>query len=327
MTLSFIFPCAAYRKLAMKWHPDKNQDNKEVAEKKFKEIAEAFDVLSDPEKREIYDKFGEEGLKSGMGPGGAPGGAAGFGHGFQTRSAEDIFAEMFGGSFGGMGGGGFEDFMFGGGGFGGSGRRGFGRGPSFHGMNGHRHGPRQPRKDPPIEMPLACSLEELYNGGQRRIKVSRRRIDPSTGVARQESEILTIDVKPGWKKGTKITFQEKGDEAPGHIPADIVFIVNEKPHPSYTRDGNDLVQTIRLPLRDALCGTTLELQTLDGRILRIPVQDVVSPQRERVVPREGMPIAKEPGARGNLRLKFDILFPRHLSDLQKEKLREILPPH
>ena len=86
----------AYRKLAMKWHPDKNQDNKEYAEKKFKSVSEAYEVLSDPKKKELYDQFGEDGLKDGFGGGGG---------GFHASNAEDIFAQFFGGGMGGgMGG-------------------------------------------------------------------------------------------------------------------------------------------------------------------------------------------------------------------------------
>ena len=98
----------AYRKLAMKWHPDKNQDNKDFAEKKFKAVSEAYEVLSDPKKKDLYDQFGEDGLKEGFGGGG----------GFNASNAEDIFAQFFGG---GMGGGGPFGGMGGmpGGGFGG----------------------------------------------------------------------------------------------------------------------------------------------------------------------------------------------------------------
>lgn len=196
-------------------------------------------------------------------------------------------------------------------------------------MNGHHHqgGPRRPKKDASHEMPLPCTLEELYTGSTRRMRISRRRLDPSTGVARQESEILTIDIKPGWKKGTKITFQEKGDEHPGRVAADIIFVLSEKAHAVYKRDGNDLIYTHRLPLRDALTGCEVELRTLDDRLLRVPIAQVVSPSYEETVTGEGMPITKQAGTKGNLRIKFEVLFPRQLSDAQKEALRQALPAH
>ena len=100
----------AYRKLAMKWHPDKNKDNRKQAEEKFKKISEAYDVLSDKQKRGVYDKFGEEGLKGGMGGGGANGFR---GANFNFRRPEDIFSEVFGAQFGGMGGGGGMEVIWG----------------------------------------------------------------------------------------------------------------------------------------------------------------------------------------------------------------------
>lgn len=278
-------------------------------------------MLSDPQKRQIYDQYGEEGLKDGFFPGGGGGGGGGGTAGFHPRAAEDIFAELFGrGGFGGFPGGGggsfhasgMEDIFGGGGGFGG------------HRMNGG--GPRRPKKDATHEMKLPCTLEELYTGSCRKMKISRRRIDPSTKVARQESEILSVDVRPGWKKGTKITFQEKGDEHPGRIPADIAFVVDEKRHPTFTRDGNDLVHVHRVPLREALTGTVVELQTLDNRMLRIPVNEIVKPSMQKVVAGEGMPISKS-GGKGNLRIKFEVLFPSQLSTDQKEALKAALPAH
>ncbi|KAL1103656.1 hypothetical protein V6Z11_D04G014400 [Gossypium hirsutum] len=80
----------------------------------------------------------------------------------------------------------------------------------------------------------------------------------------QESEILTIDVKPGWKKGTKITFPDKGNEQPNQLPADLVFVIDEKPYDLYKRDGNDLIVNKRVSLAEALGGTTINLTTLDG---------------------------------------------------------------
>ncbi|KAF7803411.1 dnaJ-like protein subfamily B member 13-like [Senna tora] len=172
----------AYRKLAMKWHPDKNPNNKKEAEAKFKEVSEAYEVLSDPQKRAIYDQYGEEGLKGQVPPPGA-GGASFFQTGdgpttfrFNPRNADDIFAEFFGFSspFGGMGGGA------------GGGMRGGPR--SFGGMFGDdifssfgegRPMSQGPRKAPPIEKTLPCTLEELYKGTTKKMKISRELVDAS----------------------------------------------------------------------------------------------------------------------------------------------------
>jgi DnaJ family protein B protein 4 len=136
-------------------------------------------------------------------------------------------------------------------------------------------------------------------------------------------EILTIEVKPGWKKGTKITFPEKGNEQPNVVAADLVFVIDERPHDVFKRDGNDLIMTQKIPLVDALTGCVVTVNTLDGRILNIPITETVHPGYEKVVPKEGMPIAKEPGKRGNLRIKFDIKFPSRLSSDQKSNLKRI----
>lgn len=137
-------------------------------------------------------------------------------------------------------------------------------------------------------------------------------------------EILTIDIKPGWKKGTKITFPEKGNEQPNVIPADLIFIVDEKRHNTFTRDGNDLVFTQKISLSDALTGYTVHITTLDGRKLTICINNVIHPKYEEVVPREGMPIPKDPSSRGNLRIKFDIKFPSRLTAEQKTGIKRLL---
>uniref|UniRef100_A0A7S0RM28 J domain-containing protein n=1 Tax=Chlamydomonas leiostraca TaxID=1034604 RepID=A0A7S0RM28_9CHLO len=305
----------AYRKLAMKWHPDKNPDNREAATTRFKEISEAYEVLSDPNKREVYDKFGEEGLKQG-GPGGGGPGFGGF------RNPEDLFREFFGGG-GGFGGGGMDDDpfanIFGGmggmGGMPGMGGFGFGGMPGM-GRGGHSHGPRKARA---IEHTLAVSLEELYTGVTKKMRISR-----TVRGGQQESEILEIAVRPGWKKGTKITFQEKGDEAPGVVAADVVFVLDEKHHPKFKRDGNDLIHTAQLPLVDALCGTVLRIPHLDGSTVEVPLNDVVNNASIKVVRGKGMPVAKQPGSFGNLLVKFEVAFPRSLTDEQKRAVRAAL---
>lgn len=140
-------------------------------------------------------------------------------------------------------------------------------------------------------------------------------------------DILTIDVKPGWKKGTKITFPEKGNEQPGVIPADIVFIIDEKPHPLFKRpDGNDLIFTQKISLVEALTGYTVHLTTLDGRSLTRPINTIIHPDYEEVVRGEGMPIPKDPSKKGNLRIKFNIKFPTRLTAEQKAGLKRLLSP-
>ena len=138
-------------------------------------------------------------------------------------------------------------------------------------------------------------------------------------------EILTINIKPGWKKGTKITFPEKGNEQPNVVPSDLVFIIDEKPHSMFTRDGNDLVVTQKIPLADALTGHTVRLTTLDGRNLTIPINTVIHPNYEEVVPREGMPIPKDPSKKGDLRIKFNPKFPTRLTPEQKAGIKKLLP--
>lgn len=139
-------------------------------------------------------------------------------------------------------------------------------------------------------------------------------------------EILSIEIKPGWKKGTKITFPEKGNEKPNVIPADLIFIIDEKPHSVFTREGNDLIVTQKISLVEALTGYTVRLTTLDGRTLNIPINNVIHQTYEEVVPKEGMPIPKEPSRRGNLRIKFDIKFPTRLTSEQKAGIKKLLGP-
>ncbi|GAB2284876.1 hypothetical protein Dimus_019328 [Dionaea muscipula] len=318
----------AYRKLAMKWHPDKNPNNKKEAEAQFKQISEAYEVLSDPQKREIYDQYGEEGLKDMPPPpsnGGSPFNSTTCGPGYNPRSAEDIFAEFFGSSpfqFGPQSRGGrsmrYSDgsgsTMFGGG----SGSEKLFRTYSEAAAAG---GAKMLKKPPPIESKLSCTLEELYSGSVRKMRISRTVVDGNGHVV-PETEVLMIEVKPGWKKGTKITFPDKGNEQLNQLPADLVFVIDEKEHEVYKRDGNDLLLGQKLTLAEAIAGTTtVNITTLDGRNLNIPVTQLISPGYEHVVAKEGMPIAKEPGNRGDLRIKFDVRFPTRLTPEQKLALK------
>ncbi|CAM6047550.1 unnamed protein product [Sphagnum compactum] len=241
----------------MKWHPDKNPTNKKEAQAKFKHISEAYEVLSDSQKRQIFDQEGEEGLKGRLERTGAA--AQGFGSGaanafsFNQRNAEDIFAE-------------FSVAQA--------------RSLAWEVVD-HQEGPS----------PMACS---------------------------------GVSVEPGWKKGTKITFPEKGNEQPNLLAADLVFVIDERANDVFKRDGNDLIVVHKLPLVEALTGTTISLTTLDGRTLNISILDVISPGYEKLSPKEGMPISKAPGRRGNLRINFDIKFPIRLTTEQKAGFKRLL---
>lgn len=131
-------------------------------------------------------------------------------------------------------------------------------------------------------------------------------------------------MKPGWKKGTKITFPGKGNEQLNQLPTDLIFVIDEKPHNVYKRDGNDLIVNQNATLTEALAGTTVHLSTLDGRDLTVPVNDIISPGFELVIKQEGMPVAKETRKRGNLRIVFDVLFPTRLTSEQKAGIRRLL---
>ncbi|XP_021908734.1 dnaJ homolog subfamily B member 1-like [Carica papaya] len=309
----------SYKRLAMKWHPDKNPLDKKAAEANFKQISEAYDVLSDPQKRQIYDLYGEEGLLSSDFSPSAANGTGNPAFRFDPRDAEDIFAEFFGGS----------DARAGGGSGRTRGGSGGGYGRSVHGNgngNGNRNrdvGSQGNKKPPAIESKLSCSLEELYKGGRRKMRISRF-VPDEFGKPKTVEEILKIDLKPGWKKGTKITFPEKGNQEPGTIPADLIFVVDEKPHPVFKRDGNDLIVNQSISLLEALTGQTLNLTTLDGRNLTIPVVDIVKPGCELIIPNEGMPISKDPSKKGKLKIKFEVVFPSRLTTEQKSDLKRVL---
>ncbi|KAF8043346.1 hypothetical protein BT93_A1631 [Corymbia citriodora subsp. variegata] len=317
----------AYRKLAMKWHPDKNPNSKKEAVAKFKQISEAYEVLSDPQKRAVYDQYGEEGLKGQVPPpdAGFPVEATYFSTGegptsfrFEPRNAEDISAEFFGyssplGGMGGLGGGSFGGF------------RGLRSLWSFPGdiIFGSLTHQAALWKAPPIEYRLPCSLEELYKGATKKMKLTREIVYTSRGTIKVE-EILTVDIKPGWMEGTKITFFEKGNEQPNIIPSDLVFIVDEKPHNVFTRDGNDLIVTKNISMAEGLTGLTVHLTTLDDRSLTIPINNVVHTNYEEVVPREGMPLQKDLTKKGDLRIKFNIKFPTTLTSDQKAGIKKLL---
>lgn len=254
----------AYRKLALKYHPDKNKAP--GAEERFKEVAEAYEVLSDKKKRDIYDMHGEEGLKGGI-PGGTgnQGGGGGYSYTFHG-DPRATFAQFFGNAspfqhFFDMGGGGNRMFGFSDSDMdvddpfglgvgtprtGGPGAGAF-RSQSFNIHNSPNRG-KDKMQDPAIEHDLYVSLEDITKGCTKKMKISRKVLQPD-GTTRKEDKVLTINVKPGWKAGTKITFQREGDQGRNKIPADIVFIIRDKPHSHFKREGSDIRYTAKVSLK------------------------------------------------------------------------------
>merc|ERR1711902_393470 len=339
----------AYRKLALKYHPDKNQSS--GAEEKFKQIGEAYDVLSDSKKKQIYDQYGEEGLKGGMGGGssGGPGGMPNFGPGqgfsysyhgdpratfSQFFGGSNPFASFFSASPGGMGG----SSGFGGvhgtegmdidieeliGGLGNKNMGGqFGR-PSNLGNYGGVPSKQAKVQDTTIEKEIPVSLEEIAKGAEKKMKISRK-VHQDDGRVTTEDKVLKINVKPGWKSGTKVTFSQEGDKFPGRTPADIAFIIRDKPHPVFSRDGTNLEFTYKIPLRETLCGSVVQIPTLEGKKVGINCSEVIKPTTTKRLQGYGLPFPKEPNRRGDLIVSFDVLFPDNVSTTSKRTLYEAL---
>ncbi|XP_058777241.1 uncharacterized protein LOC131651599 [Vicia villosa] len=254
----------SFKNLSRKWHPDMvNQEplRRKEFEATFKRICEAFEVLSDPKKRRIYDLYGKYPVNLENGDG-------------NNNNNNNMKVD--------------DEAVVG-----------------------------------VVESDLACSLEDLYCGCRKKVNLVRN-VPDEFGELKSEEEVLKITINPGWKKGTKITFPGKGNQLPGSRPLDLVFVVNEKPHPVFQRDRHDLVMRQKISFLESLVGTTLNITTLDRRNITVEVTDIVTPGYEKVIPDEGMPLAKEPGKRGNLRIKFDVEFPSNLTSQQKHDVRRIL---
>lgn len=233
----------AFRKLAMKFHPDKNQGDK-AAEDRFKEVNEAYDILSDPKKRQMYDQFGHAGTQQGAGSNpfhGARGGRGfeGFGASqgdFDPRQAEnyqDIFGDFFG------------EF--------------------FTGEPGGRRGFRQER-GADLRYTLTVTLEEAATGCEKRISFVRHR------AGREDTAKLSITVPAGVKAGQRLKLRGEGDSSVGSSkPGDLYVIINLQDHILFKRKENDVLMELPISFVDALLGSSADVPTLTGKAsLNIP---------------------------------------------------------
>jgi DnaJ-class molecular chaperone len=251
------------------------------------------------------------------------GGGGGF-FGMGTVDPHKLFNNVFGKSnpFGTPGSNPFDEMMsefMGGATGGGAGGSKFGFPSDFGAFGGFSS------QDKAIERNVELSLEDLYHGCTKKMKISRKVLVADGIKKSSEDKILTIDVKPGWKAGTKVTFPREGDQSAGRIPSDIVFVIREKKHKLFTRDGNDLKYEATISLKQALCGGRIEVPRIDGKPLTVTLNDVVSPRAEKRIPGEGMPVSKQPGKRGDLVIHYDIVFPTKFSDKDITTLKGVLP--
>jgi curved DNA-binding protein len=283
----------AYRQLAMKYHPDKNPGDKS-AEEKFKEINEAYQVLSDPEKRSRYDQLGSaytNWQKTGRSPGGfnwedwytgtagSPGG---------TRVDMGDIGDLFGG--------GFSEF--------------FSR--IFGGMGGFQGDPgaSQARRARPVayQQPVSISLQEAFSGTTRRLGIDGRQIE--------------IKIPAGARTGTKVRVPGIGPAAQGGVPGDVYLVLEVAEDPRFIRKGNNLHTEVEVDLFTALLGGEVKVSTLTKSVV-LTIPEGTQPGQTFRLKGRGMPKLDRQDERGDLLVKVKVKIPRNLTDQQRKLVQEL----
>jgi len=290
----------AYRSLSLQCHPDRNKDDNAV--EKFQKINEAYEILGDPSKRQRYD------MQSEMGD--SP-----FGDGFFSFGQRDpfgmppdmnhIFESFFASGMPGMGIHGMP-------------------GMGIHGMpnirifhNGKLHVPNQ--KPPPIEKQMPITLEQAYHGELAIIVLE------TMTQGRVEQESFHLNIPKGIQDGESIVIPDKGHMGPGNIRGDVHLTFVIQPHNVFKRQNNDLVCVKTISLKDALCGFTIEVQHLNGKILRLnnhSNRNVITPGYVKEVENYGMVRGNDTG---KLIITFEISFPESITDIQMKLLEQVFP--
>ncbi|MCC0025723.1 MAG: molecular chaperone DnaJ [Zhengella sp.] len=326
---------SAFRKLAMKYHPDRNPGDAE-AEKKFKEVGEAYEVLKDPQKRAAYDRFGHSAFENGMGGGGA-GGFGGGGGGF-ADIFEDIFGEMMGG-----------------------GRRRSGgreRGADLRYNMEITLEEAYEGKTAQIRVPTSISCDECSGsgakpgtqpetcatcGGAGRVRASQgffsiERTCPTcqgrgqtikepcpkcSGAGRvTEDRSLSVNIPAGIEDGTRIRLAGEGEAGMRGGPAgDLYIFLSVKPHEFFQRDGADLFCSVPISMTTAALGGQFDVNTLDGSQARVKVTEGTQNGKRFRLKGKGMPVLRQPSL-GDLYIQVVVETPQNLSKRQRELLEE-----
>jgi DnaJ-class molecular chaperone len=280
----------AFRKLSLQYHPDRNKSPD--AQSKFQEINEAYETLSDPQKKKQYDMGGSD-IPFGF-PGGFPGGFPFGGGGIRVHHGggmpsdiNDIFEHLFAGSMGGSMG-----------------------GPNIRVFHNGR--PVQ-QKPPPVKKTIPISLDQAYQGFNISMAMENG----------TEKEEIPVTVPKGINNNETIILTGKGN-INGELRGDLHLIFEIKPHDLFTRDGLDLSCKKTITLKESLCGFLVEIPHLSGKMLRLTNQNlgnIVKPGLKREVPGFGMTKGDQTG---KLILEFDITFPDSITEEQKDALKNIL---
>lgn len=180
-------------------------------------------------------------------------------------------------------------------------------------------------KDPPVKKEIFVSLEEIYTGIEKKFKIQRK-VTLNNELTRSEENILVVQIMPGWKAGTTVTFKNEGDKNLDTLPADVMITIRDKEHEHFTRDShNNLIYSCKLSLKDALICSFIDIPTIDGRTVRIKHDGVIRPDMTTVLEGYGLPIPNQPNKRANLFVTYDISFPQNLSAQQRQVICDSLP--
>ena len=277
----------AYRKLAMKYHPDRNPNKKE-AEERFKEINEAYAVLSDKEKRKQYDTFGAEGFQ-------------------QRFSQEDIFRgfdfdEILSSLFGGRG---RRDFRFGG-------QSGVDFGDFFGRPGGYQDAGRMSQRGEDIVYEMAISLEEAASGGEKRISYRKN----------GRLEEVSLKIPRGFPSGKKLRLAGKGKEGRnGGPPGDLYLQVTVREHPLFSQEGDDLIVEKEINFSEAVLGTTIEVPTLEG-MKKVKVPPGTQSHTKMRLKGLGMPHFQGEG-KGDEYVKVIVRIPKKVSEKSRGLIQDL----